>query len=79
MKQLVMTDLDIQALVDNADALTREERRFLMEIIANDNILARRYDELVRQKELVQAWWRESEPGAALLLKEERCCDVATD
>jgi hypothetical protein len=79
MKRLVITDLDIQALVDNADALTGEERRFLMEIIANDKILARRYDELARQKELVQAWWKESEPGADLLAKEMRCSDVATD
>jgi hypothetical protein len=55
MKQLVLTDLDIQALVDNADALTREERRFLMEIVAKDKILTKRYDELVRQKELLQA------------------------
>jgi hypothetical protein len=38
-----------------------------------------RYDELVRQKELLQAWWKESEPRAALLAKEMRCSDVATD
>jgi hypothetical protein len=50
-----------------------------MEIVANDKILTKKYDELVRQKELVQAWWKESEPGAALLLKEIRCSDVATD
>ena len=79
MKQLVITDLDIQALVDNADAPTREERRFLMEIVANDVSLTKRYDELVRQKELLQAWWKESEPRAALLAKEMRCSDVATD
>ena len=79
MKQLVITDLDIQALVDNADAPTREERRFLMEIVANDVSLTKRYDELVRQKELLQAWWKESEPRAALHAKEMRCSDVATD
>jgi len=41
---------------------TTEERRFFIAIIANDKSLTKRYDELVRQKELLQAWWKESEP-----------------
>ena len=60
MNQGVITDLDIQALVDNADRLTIEEHRRLTAIITNDHILKKRYDDLIRQKELLQAWWEES-------------------
>jgi hypothetical protein len=60
MDQGVITDLDIQALVDNSDRLTSEERRRLTAIIKNDRALKKRYDDLIRQKELLQAWWDES-------------------
>ena len=60
MNQGAITDLDIQALVDNSDRLTIEERRRLTAIIMNDQTLKKRYDDLVRQKELLQAWWEES-------------------
>ena len=57
MIQEAVTDFDIQALVDNSDYLPPEERRRLLETIRNDKVLRNRYDELTRQKELLQAWW----------------------
>lgn len=53
-------DLDIQALVDNQNQFPLEERTWLLEAIKSDPVTRRRYEDLLRQKELLQAWWQEN-------------------
>ncbi|MGB4108032.1 MAG: hypothetical protein WBK55_09610 [Alphaproteobacteria bacterium] len=50
-----ITDFDIQALVDNE--LSWEKQKAVRARIHADPDLRRRYNELCRQKQLLQEWW----------------------
>ena len=66
MIQEAIADLLIQALVDNSDDLSAEDRRSLLETIGNDKVLRKRYDGLIRQNELLRAWWAPKRSPALL-------------
>lgn len=51
-----ITDYDIQALVDGE--LNREESRRVKNVIESDPKAAYRYQELLDQKEMLGAWWK---------------------
>jgi hypothetical protein len=55
--QCVITDLEIQALVDNPEFFAADERLRLMDIVAGNTSLRKRYEELRWQKRLLQLWW----------------------
>ena len=50
----IVTDQDIQALVDNEFPWETEKR--LLQLIKGDIRLKQRYEELVRQKKLLRLW-----------------------
>ncbi len=50
-----ITDFDIQALVDNE--LGREEQKRVRAYIETMPEAGRRYEELLRQKLILQEWW----------------------
>lgn len=55
MSPLVVTDFDIQALVDNE--LPWEHEKQVRAYIKATPDAQKRYDELCRQKRLLQEWW----------------------
>lgn len=57
MKNLdIVTDFDIQALVDNE--LTWEEEKRVLNYIEQTPYAQKRYEELRRQKSVLQDWWK---------------------
>lgn len=50
-----ITDHDIQALIDNE--LDAEEEKFVRELIKKNIYAQKRYEELKKQKNLIQMWW----------------------
>lgn len=50
-----ISDLEIQALVDNE--LEWEQARHVLNYIDEYPWARRRYDELIRQKQLLRDWW----------------------
>ncbi|MGZ9107716.1 MAG: hypothetical protein ACXW4B_02730 [Micavibrio sp.] len=50
-----ISDLDLQALVDNT--LTEEDRASLMARVKNSPDAQDRLEELLYQKESIKAWW----------------------
>lgn len=55
MSQQTITDFDIQALVDNE--LGWEQEKSVRVQLEHDAEAKRRYEELCRQKRLLQEWW----------------------
>ena len=55
MPETVITDLDIEALVDHE--LSTEERQRMYTVLRHDPDLLRKYDRLMTQKKLLQMWW----------------------
>jgi anti-sigma factor RsiW len=53
-----ITDLDIQALVD--DELDPERQRLVMDYIQSSPDLYKRYTLYVHQKKLLKSWWRDN-------------------
>lgn len=53
----VITDYDIQALVDNA--LPEDEAKRVMDFTRKNPAAMKRYRELVKQKNLIRKWWEE--------------------
>jgi len=51
-----ITDRDIQALVD--DELSQEQAARVREYLLHDPRARYRYDSLIKQKQLLQEWWR---------------------
>ncbi len=51
-----VTNLDIQALVDNE--LDSSKKDLVKTIIGKQPSLERKFDELCRQKELLRLWWK---------------------
>lgn len=52
---MIITDFDIQALVDNE--LSWQEEKRIMEHILKSSILKKRFEKLQRQKKLLQRWY----------------------
>ena len=50
-----ITDLDIQALIDNE--LPQKQKEFVMKTINSDLKLRNRYSQLKRQKQNLIDWW----------------------
>ena len=51
-----ITDNDIQALID--DELDREETAYVRTAIESNHQLLNRYNELLRQKDLIRNWFQ---------------------
>jgi anti-sigma factor RsiW len=56
MNKKTITDRDIQALVDNE--LSPEQAARVREYLLHHPRARHRYESLVRQKRLLQEWWR---------------------
>ena len=50
-----ITDYDIQALVD--DELGHEEGKEVLSYLEQDSTARKRYNELMKQKNLLKSWW----------------------
>ena len=53
----VITEWDIQALLDNE--LSPQEEEIVIKAIENDALLQQRYSALKEQKTLLQLWWKD--------------------
>jgi hypothetical protein len=58
MTDSIITDYDIQALVDNQ--LSWEEEKLVRQHILASSQAKERYDELIRQRKVLQHWWQKS-------------------
>jgi anti-sigma factor RsiW len=58
----VITDADIQALIDGELAPARQE--VVITAISNDYLLQQRYNTLRRQKSLLLSWWVEEQDNS---------------
>jgi hypothetical protein len=59
MNDLLITDCDIQALVDNELDPARHEQ--VLNALEHDPLLRRRYHELQRQKMVLLSWWADEQ------------------
>jgi hypothetical protein len=55
--QEVVSDFDLQALLDSPEHLGAEERQRIIKEIETNPVLQKRYMELTWQKRLLQLWW----------------------
>lgn len=55
--QTMITDWDIQALLDNE--LSEQEQSEILRAMRDDITLRARYSELRRQRDLLRAWWKD--------------------
>ncbi len=53
----IITEWDIQALLDNA--LSPEEKAYVLQALQDDPELQARYNQLNKQKTLLQLWWKD--------------------
>ena len=58
MEKEKITDMDIQALVD--DELAPERQKLVMDMIQRSPDLYKRYTLYVHQKNLLKTWWRDN-------------------
>lgn len=58
--QDVITDLDIQALLDCPDDLPHGEYDRIMNLIRRNPVLRQRFEDLKRQKDLLRQWWEDT-------------------
>lgn len=58
MEKEKITDMDIQALVD--DELAPERQKLVMDMIQRSPDLYKRYTLYIHQKNLLKAWWRDN-------------------
>jgi anti-sigma factor RsiW len=58
MKIVLFKDMDIQALVD--DELSQEEAKNVRKFMEADCHASKRYEELLRQKNLLKDWWNKT-------------------
>lgn len=57
MTDIMVTDWDIQALLDNE--LTENEQAIILRAMRDDITLRARYNELRRQRDLLRDWWKD--------------------
>ena len=55
-----ISDLDLQAFVDNQASLGLDDYARIRQAISEDNHLRHRYEELQLQKQMLQLWWEEN-------------------
>lgn len=55
---VIVTDMDIQALLDNE--LEPEKMRLVLETISRSPDLQKRYQQYLHQKDLLKLWWKDN-------------------
>lgn len=55
--ETMITDWDIQALLDNG--LSEKEQAEVLRMMRDDIALRARYNELRRQRDLLREWWQD--------------------